>query len=457
MVNLMLQPVFMNLVKGSTDHKMTSDDLYNMWAVASRTKSAIVQGRRLENLSWRLWYTSTIRAKYEMEEKQKLKKKEKIKNSESTTSFSDGSISGEISSADQYPNNQTDESSNDENHHHHRKGQDSESKECNATMILPSDRPLFTSTCTSILAEIQDASFRFGQSGGNGMVGTINFTNLHNYNNFTNQNPFGHGQNTGNSHLHNNIVSPPTTRSKSPANNFTLHSKKKKNVEKFLKKFKSNLEDITEQFDEKLAFTDDDTNNEEEHHNNNKTNNITHDITGAATAATEGSLSPTNSINNFATDEEGPDSTFYSGHNDFISIKKYQKASNTNNQISMISKLLKKEEYEVHSINRSNSKINTEPEPIHRIPPAKFLYGSSTNQNNSNSDSFINSQLELMATNRYVRFPSTSMTIKSPKPPAINLTDNTSKRIIDANALSSSLSANKFKLEDGFDSQIVIW
>ena len=33
MVNLMLQPVFMNLVKGSSDYKMTSDDLYNMWSV----------------------------------------------------------------------------------------------------------------------------------------------------------------------------------------------------------------------------------------------------------------------------------------------------------------------------------------------------------------------------------------------------------------------------------------
>ena len=31
------------------------------------------------------------------------------------------------------------------------------------------------------------------------------------------------------------------------------------------------------------------------------------------------------------------------------------------------------------------------------------------------------------------------------------------RRIIDANALSSSLSASKFKLEDEFDTQLVIW
>ena len=105
------------------------------------------------------------------------------------------------------------------------------------------------------------------------------------------------------------------------------------------------------------------------------------------------------------------------------------------------------------------------PEPIHQIPEPKFLYAANNNSSNTyitnNSDSFLNNQLELMAANRYNRFTTTSMTIKSPKPnPNINTTIDPvlmNKRVIDANALSTSLSANKFKLEDEFDSQIVIW
>ena len=303
MVNLMLQPVFMNLVKGSTDYKMTSDDLYNMWSVASRAKSAIVQGRRLENLSWRLWYTSTIRTKIDMEEKQKLKEK--------TLFSSDSSNSGELNSTDQYVHNNTatDESSSEE----HPNGSTDNNKN---SSVLPSDRPLFTSICTSILAEIQDASFRFGQSGGNGigMVGLHNFTNIHNYNNFSNHN--GHTHSHSHSHVNNNhnIVSPPTTRAKSPANNFSssnsIQPKRKKNVEKFLKKFKSNLEDITEQFDEKLGFTDEETNNEDSTTETQRHPQQQQQQQHCHENNTEESLSPTNTITTCATDEEGPDSSF---------------------------------------------------------------------------------------------------------------------------------------------------
>lgn len=446
MVNLMLQPVFMNLVKGSSDYKMTSDDLYNMWSVASRAKSAIVQGRRLENLSWRLWYTSTIRTKIDMDEKQKLKENRGDR-------FSDGSNSGELSSTDQY------------NHHNVVNEENSSSEEQqlrrDSAAVLPSDRPLFTSICTSILAEIQDASFRFGGNG-IGTIGLHNFTNIHNYNNFSNishnhnlHSGYIHSSHATQAHSNNNIVSPPTTRAKSPATTYTnIQPKRKKNVEKFLKKFKSKLEDITEQFDEKLGFTDADeeTNNEEELEAQNNQQNQPKEQ-----SISNNSLSPTNTIHNFATDEEGPDSSFYSGEQDFISMSK--KTAVVKNQISMISRLLQKGGGEsANSLTNRREESSNNPEPIHQIPPPKFLYAAS----NNNSDSFINNQLELMASNRYERFNTTnSVTIKSPKPSSVEdtqkYTSTSSKRVIDANALSSSLSANKFKLEEEFDSQIVIW
>lgn len=454
MVNLMLQPVFMNLVKGSTDHKMTSDDLYNMWSVASRAKSAIVQGRRLENLSWRLWYTSTIRAKIEMEEKQKMKKIKRA-NRFPVGEDLDESNCGELSSTDQYAHNNVDSSSEENSRDSDKSDKSSENKN---SLVLPSDRPLFTSTCTSILAEIQDASFRFGQSGGNGtgMVGLHNFTNIHNYNNFSNH------SHSHNSHIHghvNNILSPPIPRSKSPANtlnnNNSNQPKRKKNVEKFLKKFKSNLEDITEQFDEKLGFTDEETNHEDSTGETQQMSQVYQE----QTHHTEESLSPTNTINNFATDEEGPDSSFYAGEPGFISIEKSSKSKKS--QISMISRLLKKDESAKYSNLEDIIKVN--PDPIHQIPEPKFLYATCNTKNTNNSDNFINNQLELMAVNRYDRFTSTSMSIKSPKPTMMGGDTGTidsvsiNKRVIDANALSTSLSANKFKLEEEFDSQIVIW
>lgn len=458
MVNLMLQPVFMNLVKGSTDHKMTSDDLYNMWSVASRAKSAIVQGRRLENLSWRLWYTSTIRAKIEMEEKQKMKKINRA-NRFAAGDDLDESNCGELSSTDQYAHNNNVDSSSEENSRDSYKSE--KSSENKNSLVLPSDRPLFTSTCTSILAEIQDASFRFGQSGGNGtgMVGLHNFTNIHNYNNFSNH---SHSHGHSNSHIHghvNNILSPPIPRSKSPANNLNNNNsnqpKRKKNVEKFLKKFKSNLEDITEQFDEKLGFTDEETNHEDSTAETQQMSQVYQE----QTHHTEESLSPTNTINNFATDEEGPDSSFYAGEPEFISIEK--SSTSKKSQISMISRLLKKDESAKYSSLEDIIKVN--PDPIHQIPEPKFLYATCNTNNTNNRDNFINNQLELMAANRYNRFISTSMSIKSPKPTMMGGDTGTidsvsiNKRVIDANALSTSLSANKFKLEEEFDSQIVIW
>ena len=104
-----------------------------------------------------------------------------------------------------------------------------------------------------------------------------------------------------------------------------------------MKKFKSKLEDITEQFDEKLGFTDADeeTNNEEELEAQNNQQNQPKEQ-----SINNNSLSPTNTIHNFATDEEGPDSSFYSGEQDFISMSK--KTAVVKNQISMISEIIAK-------------------------------------------------------------------------------------------------------------------
>lgn len=45
----------------SNDHPLTTDDLWSMWNVATKAKSSINQGQRLENLSWRLWYSTAHR------------------------------------------------------------------------------------------------------------------------------------------------------------------------------------------------------------------------------------------------------------------------------------------------------------------------------------------------------------------------------------------------------------
>lgn len=436
MVNLMLQPVFLNVVKGSTDTKMTSDDLYNMWSVASRAKSAIVQGRRLENLSWRLWYTSTIRAKLEMEEKRR--------NSE----FNENDNGIEVD----FDNSDVELSTSSSSHSKKRRVQSREA------IVLPSDRPLFTSTCTSILAEIQDASYRFGQSS---VLGINHFT--------TSPNLPANNQ---------NIISPPITRVKSPANTiYHGHARKKKNVEKFLKKFKSNLEEITEQFDEKLGFTDEETTNNEDFINKREEqekesfkNNFIPDN------------SPTNSSNHFATDEEGgqESTSFYARINLEKSPKKKPKPAT----VGLISKLLLRKEQQEDSDFSVETKgsFKVKPEPINKKSP-QFL-------NFSNSNSLINNQLELMAGNQYNRLSgSNSGGIKSPRPMMskdnesteahsseysgdisgnssgnsnntnnyILQTHSPTKRIIDANTLSSSLSASKFRLEDEFDSQIIIW
>lgn len=435
MVNLMLQPVFLNLVKGSTDHKMTSDDLYNMWSVASRAKSAIVQGRRLENLSWRLWYTSTIRSKIEMEEKRRREK----------------DIDLEINNSDNYDNYDNSESelfietetestspSSTTTHRRNRKKKGS-------TLVLPSDRPLFTSTCTSILAEIQDASFRFSSTAttmGNNINQSHFITSYNNnssgYNISSTHNHISHSSHNHSSHSHNvHIISPPTNRAKSPGTSISSNNstpKRKKNVEKFLKKFKSNLEDISEQFDEKLNFSDEETGEE---HVTTKVVEEQH------TDASIKSLSPTASSNHFATDEEGQFSSFYTRDDTDIRPVMIKKKD----QPSMISKLLKKEASGPCSIDSNSTSVNsntcnesinsTTPHTNNRLKAPNFLF----NQNGKS----INDQLKLMAAsnNKYTGTSTTG-----------NLDE---KRVIDANALSTSLSASKFKLEDEFDSQLVIW
>lgn len=57
MVRLTLQPVFTHLHEVTSESP--SEDLKCMWTVLTKSKKSICQGDRLENLSWRLWHTST--------------------------------------------------------------------------------------------------------------------------------------------------------------------------------------------------------------------------------------------------------------------------------------------------------------------------------------------------------------------------------------------------------------
>ncbi|EPZ32734.1 hypothetical protein O9G_000809 [Rozella allomycis CSF55] len=60
MACLRLQPVFIDLNKLSNS---TSDEIKAMWTIITKAKDSIEYGHRLENLSWRLWYSSTIKGK----------------------------------------------------------------------------------------------------------------------------------------------------------------------------------------------------------------------------------------------------------------------------------------------------------------------------------------------------------------------------------------------------------
>ena len=455
----MLQPVFLNLVKGSTDHKMTSDDLYNMWSVASRAKSAIVQGRRLENLSWRLWYTSTIRSKIEMEEKRRRLEQKKGESDDIKIQNSNSEDEDEIfieTETENESNSSTSSSSNSKKLKTNKKKK--KKQEC--TLVLPSDRPLFTSTCTSILAEIQDASFRFSSAAMTTGGAGFNMNQNHFYN-ITTTHSHGHSHNSynntsNNQHInHVHIISPPTNRSKSPGTSISSSAnftpKRKKNVEKFLKKFKTNLEDISEQIDEKLNFSDEETGEDQTKESKDATEQQQQqqDNNNILTDASIKSLSPTASSNHFATDEEGQFSSFYTRNDgELINIER-PVTIKTKNQPSMISKLLKKESFGSGSSSSINSlRYNTV------VQAPNFLFNQNCDTN------YINDQLELMASNRYNNLiDGDRISTKSPNPQIFQQQQEmiNEKRIIDANALSTSLSANKFKLEDEFDSQLVIW
>lgn len=60
---LTLQPQIQHAKDGS----LTTDDLWSMWNVATKAKSSIAQGQRLENLSWRLWYSTTAKHQHNQE------------------------------------------------------------------------------------------------------------------------------------------------------------------------------------------------------------------------------------------------------------------------------------------------------------------------------------------------------------------------------------------------------
>lgn len=438
MVNLLLQPVFLNLVKGSTDHQMTSDDLYNMWSVATKAKSAIVQGQRLENLSWRLWFTSTIRSKLEMEETRNGKRSHDLEHLDETEVEVESS--GNSSSSD---------------------CKHSDATRNESFTVLPRNRPLFTSICTSILAEIQDASIRLGQSSGTGgpfnrKISQYNFNDSYHPSSFSSNNSsfptattIHHHKNHHQRFQNNqheeppNSISPPSNRAKSPASHSShlSNSKKKKNVEKFLKKYRTNLEDITEQFDDKLGFTDDD-----EDEKNSENQEIVPSSKGTS-GDSQNNHSPTS---HFATDEDAGHHEedlfkFSEGQNQEPPETEKKVQLSTKNRInSMISKLLKGS-----SPRSAKSNISTEPRSI--SPTA------------SNA-SIVNEHLEQLASNRFDRFNIPSLKSPIPSndsniPPPISDRNNqqrkdSKKLVLD---LSSSLSTTKFQLEDEYDSQTIIW
>lgn len=348
---------------------MTSDDLYQMWAVSTSAKSAMVQGRRLENLTWRLWYTSTIRGRMQSE----------LAHSSTPSSASEN------------------ESSSNES-------------------IIPRGRALFASTCTSILAEIQDASIRQASRP------------------FTFGIPFPVSAGNASDHP----ASPPQ-RARSPG---PSEHRKKKNVDKFLKKFRTNLEDISELFDEKSgkdgeSETEDGADNTDEH-----TDQQAHQQQTPASQTAQFCQSP-----DFAAHSLGQGS---------------KSAEKPRTHKSILSKLIQRSSLPASPL-ASAVKIASPSTMPAAVPEPKQAAPAFLNT----SDSFINSQLELLALGRYDRnalSPQLQRTRSiTPQQANTSASGNASPPLraskINAASLSSSLSASKFDTseESSYDSQLIIW
>ncbi len=380
MVQLMLQPVFVGLVRGAEDYRMTSDDLYQMWAVSTSAKSAMVQGRRLENLTWRLWYTSTIRGRMESE-----------------------LATGGTASADESQN----ESSSNES-------------------IIPRGRALFASTCTSILAEIQDASIRQASR------------------------PFSFGipfpTAAG---LAADFPASPPQRARSPSVSNEQPHRKKKNVEKFLKKFRTNLDDISELFDEKRG-KDGETEVEEEQHAEAEDNTTQLESDDHV----EQQQTPASQTAQFS---QSPDFAAHSlGHGS-------KSADKSKTHKSILTKLIQRTSLPASPlIAASKAAASLSPMPA-AVPEPKQAAPAFLNS----SDSFINNQLEILALGRYDRNALSPQLQRTRSITPIKSSDSASSisppplraSKINTATLSSSLSAGKFDTSDdsNYDSQLIIW
>jgi hypothetical protein len=360
MVQLMLQPVFVGLVRGAEDYRMTSDDLYQMWAVSTSAKTAMVQGRRLENLSWRLWYTSTIRGRMQSE----------LAHAHASTPSSSNSANG-------------------------------------AESIIPPGRALFASTCTSILAEIQDASIRQASR------------------------PFSFGIPfpTASAHASDFPASPPQ-RARSPG---PSEHRKKKNVDKFLKKFRTNLEDISELFDERSGK---DGEPEEDF-------DVDVDVTDEQAEHPEHQQTPSSQTAQFS---QSPD---FAAHSLSAASKSSEKPRTHK---SILSKLIQRSSLPASPLTAAAEiPSNAVPAAVPEPKPAASTFLNS-------SDSFINSQLELLALGRYDRRALSPQLQRArsitPQPVSTTACIRTAK-INTANP-ESSISGDSAE-DSSYDSQLIIW
>lgn len=421
MVHLMLQPVFLDLNRGAQEQVISSDDLHSLWSVATRAKSAIVHGRRLENLSWRLWYASTIRGRHDCHMAESLDSDDPHHCAlDDNVDHADTGHESDYSS--RHPQTRHNDSDYSTSHppRHTSSESDSENRIC-------SSRLLFTSTCTSILAEIQDASFKAGKAGGFSVSPPSAFS-------FTS--------------IANRARSPATFESELAAPN--AKHRKKKNVDKFLKKFRSNLEDISEQFDEKLSLTDDDDEPAE-------TVGI-----GAGNSVQVPTVSSSNVPRTLSFLAETPTNiiTHSMEHSPDVRTQPelliHSAAPATAQSVprkSMLSKLLKSSTTDSPLQSPKIAGDRPIPEPVHRAPA--FIF-------NSNSGSSVSNQLEMMVAGRYERFrspirsPITVSSEDSPKPHS-TLSPKPTPAMI--SQLSTSLSASTYmdSEEVTFDDQVVIW
>lgn len=243
MVHLMLQPVFLDISRGlmsggrqidesdlpahgynAIEPAITCDELYQMWSVAKKAKSAIAHGYRLENLAWRLWYASTLRSRFGHQHHSPIPDAQEIRINSSGPEHSANEPKMLIR------------------------------ENCTSTFIVPSgNKGPLAAAYTSILAEIQDAAIRqrpsFFHSIGHGVeVAEVrNIPTSH----AGPQQPSHHPSPPSYSQLRpfspaQRRPPPATGINIAPASLGSNAPKRKKNIDKFLKKYRTNLEGISE-------------------------------------------------------------------------------------------------------------------------------------------------------------------------------------------------------------------